>query len=251
MAHFYIYGDESGKLAISDFTSFCGYVGHAEEFSRVMSEWDTCRFSWEAPPIHMRLVMNPERDKSGEWERLRAKSGKGWEGRRDAMLMDFSTILDDSRLACVGCVVDSNHFRKMPSSPWRDNMQDPLFLGLYTLIMNSLDKIDRVDKKSTVSLVVDDDPQYAKDCYDLLDALKTKFPRVNDRVTAITFGDDSAYPALQMADMIAFEARSLMVKRLSAPDYAATGLYTALTKRQIHQPTFWSAEYLDRAAVIP
>ena len=251
MAHFYIYGDESGKLAVSDYTSFCGYTGHADEFHRVQADWDTCRLAWEAPPIHMRYITAPERDKSGEWEKLRTKAGKGWEGRRDTMLRDFASIIDSSRIAGVGSVVDSAHFRSMPTSPWKDSMKDPVFLGLYTLIMESLDKIDRVSNTLSVSIVLDDDPQYAKDCYDLLDALRIRFPRVRDRVTAITFGDDKAYPALQMADMLAFEARALMVQRIANPNTPASDLYTALTKRQIHQPVLWTADYLDKVSKTP
>jgi hypothetical protein len=75
MAHFYMYGDESGKLAQSEFTSFCGYVGHTTEFERTMMEWNNCRFGWGVPPLHMRLAMNPEWDKSGEWQKVKAEWG--------------------------------------------------------------------------------------------------------------------------------------------------------------------------------
>src|SRR5947209_18750763 len=119
MAHFYIYGDESGKLAQSDLTSFCGYVGPASECERAMLEWDNCRFGWQVPPLHMRLIMHPDRDKKGEWLRKKNEWGSLWEQRREAMLNDFAVIVRDSHIASIGCVVDAAHFRSMPDSPWK------------------------------------------------------------------------------------------------------------------------------------
>jgi hypothetical protein len=249
VAHFYIYGDESGKLAQSDLVSFCGYVGHASEFERVMAEWNNCRFAWGVPPVHMRFITNPERNKNGEWKNVREEWGNEWEPKRDLMLKEFSSIILNSNLACAGSVIDSAHLRKMPESPWKEGMRDPVFLGFHTLLMESLDKIDRINEELSVAIIVDDDPQYAKACYDLLNVLKDQFPRVRRRISAITFGNDEHYPALQMADMIAFEARSLMVRRMAKIDEPPSSIYTALTRRQIHQPKFWSATFLDRIAL--
>ncbi len=250
MAHFYIYGDESGKLAQSDLTSFCGYVGHASECERVMMEWNNCRFGWGVPPLHMRCVMYPERDKTGEWPAIKADWGPLWEKKRDAMLRDFGAILRDSHLAAAGCVVDAAHFRLMPDSEWKRETRDPVFIGFHTLLMESLDKIDRISTALSVSIIVDDDEQYAMECYKLLNQLRALFPRVRDRISAITFGNDREYPALQMADMIAYESRALMVEQMASTDALPSDLYTALTKRGIHQPKFWTAEFLEKSAVM-
>lgn len=251
MAHFYIYGDESGKLEQSQITSFCGYVGHATEFERVMMEWNNCRFTWGIPPIHTRLIMDPGRDKSGEWGRIRTDWGNLWEDKRDEMLNDFSLILLRSHLAATGAVVDAEHFRFMPTSPWKAAMKNPIYISLYTLLMESLDKIDRISTSLPVSIVIDDDPQTAIGCYGLLTELRKQFPRVRERLTAVTFGDDKQYPALQMADMIAYHSRSFMVERITKKDAVPSLVYTAITKRGIHQPKFWSAEALDLAATLP
>jgi Protein of unknown function (DUF3800) len=248
VAHFYIYGDESGKLGQNEYTSFCGYVGHALEFERAMTEWDACRLAWGVPPLHMRCVMNPDRDATGEWQKVRQKWGSEWEVKRDYMLKEFAEILLQSRLAAVGCVVDSEHFRTMPDSKFRTDMRNPLFLSLFILVMNSIDVIDAVNKTYSIGLVIDDDPQYAKDCYDLLLSLKRDFQRVRDRVTAMTFGNDAAYPALQAADMIAFESRSLMLAKKANPDTEPSPTFVALTRRLIHQPVLYTAQTLDLTA---
>jgi hypothetical protein len=248
MAEFYVYGDESGKLTQSDITSFCGYVGHALEFERTMTEWNNCRFAWGVPPLHRRYLIEPERDKSGEWQEIKARWGQDWERKRDAMLDEFGRILRDSHLAAVGSVVDAAYFRSMPDSNWKKGMKDPLFLGLFTLLMESLDRIDVLNRSMSLAVVIDDDPQYAKDCYDLLTQLKNMFPRVRERISAITFADDKQYPALQMADLIAHESRSLMLDRQRGKKAEPSSLYISLTRRGIHQPKFWTGESLDAAA---
>jgi hypothetical protein len=165
MAHFYIYGDESGKLEQSDYVSFCGYVSHMSEWSRICMEWDNVRIAWGVPPIHMRLVMSPERDKTGRWPAKKEEWGDTWDKRRDEMLAQFAAVVRDSNIACIGCAVDSAHFRKMPDSKYKRDLENPVFLGFHTLLMHGLDKVDYYNKSLPVSLVIDDDHQYAIRCY--------------------------------------------------------------------------------------
>jgi hypothetical protein len=249
MAHFYIYGDESGKLAQSDYVSFCGYLGHNSEWERVSLEWNNLRLAWDVPPLHMRCIMSPERPRCDEWGRVKRKWGSAWEDKRDRMLLEFSAAILHSTVVCAGSVVDSSHFRSMPDSQFKREMRDPLFLGFYTMLMESLDKVDRISSSLSIGLVIDDDQQYGMDCYALLNSLKEGFPRVRERIRAMTLANDAEYPGLQMADMISYEARSRMVERLKAKDSAPSDMFIALTRNMDHQPKLWSAEFLDKASV--
>jgi len=245
MAHYYIYGDESGKLKQSEYTSFCGYVGPSSAFERVMVEWDHCRFAWAVPPLHMRCIMKPERDSTGEWLRVKEAWGNAWEKKRQAMLLEFGAILGRSYLACVGCAIDAAHFKAMPDSQFKRDMQDPLFMGLYILLMNSIDKVDVISKTSTISVVIDEDEEYAVGCYELLSSVKRRYPRVKQRISAVTFGSDREYPALQAADMIAFESRRLLVDKQTAQP---SQLYELLTRNGLHQPNLCTAEHLNEVS---
>lgn len=249
MAHFYIYGDESGKLAQSDYTSFCGYVGHSLEFERTMREWDDARFTWSVPHIHMRCITDPERNNCSEWLKIKNDWGDLWEMRRDDMLKEFSSILLHARLACVGCAVDAKHFRTMPDSAFKRDLKDPLFFSFYVLLRNAIEKVEKIDKSSSISIVVDDDEQYAMRCYEFLNGAKRHFPVIRERITAITFGNDGAYPALQMADMVAFESRMALVERMKDAKSEPSLNYIALTKKMLHQPNLCTAEVLVSLAV--
>jgi hypothetical protein len=248
MAHFYIYGDESGKLAQSDYVSFCGYLCHNSEWERVSLEWNNLRLAWGVPPLHMRCVMSPDRSRCGEWGQVKREWGDAWEDKRSRMLSEFSAVILHSTVVCAGSVVDSSHIRSMPDSRFKREMRDPLFLGFHTTLMESLDKVDRISKSLSIGLVIDDDQQYGMDCYSLLNSLKEGFPRVRERVRAMTLANDAEYPGLQMADMISYEARLRMVEKLTAKDSPPTDLYIALTRNLVHQPKLWSAEFLDKAA---
>jgi len=198
----------------------------------------------------MRYVTSPDRDKSGEWAKIKTEWGENWEGRSNDMLRDFASVLLGSNMVAVGATLDAKYFKSMPESPWKKTMRDPIFLGFFTLLMEALDKIDRINKQLSVAVIVDDDPEHAKDYYDLLAGLRAKFPRIRERISAITFGDDRAYPALQMADMLAFESRRLMVERMKNPGVKASDLYAAITSRGMHQPKLWTGDSLDKAAQI-
>src|SRR5438270_5394609 len=79
VADFVLYADESGKLTSSDYTSLCGYLTHSSEWERLNLEWNNCRFAWDVPPIHMAYIAVPERDKSGEWQKIKTNWGSVWE----------------------------------------------------------------------------------------------------------------------------------------------------------------------------
>lgn len=247
MAYFMIYGDESGKFKQHDYISFCGYVGHCSEWDRVSMEWNNVRFKWGVPALHMRCVMRPDGNGCNAWQEVKDRWGADWENKRDDMLLDFASSIRHATIAAVGTVIDSAHFKAMPDSKFKRNMKDPVFLGLHSLIMGALDKIDRIDKCQSVSLILDEDPEYAKSAYDVI-TLKSAFQRVHDRLSAVTFARDQNYGGLQMADFLAYESRKWMVERLKNPEAAPSNIFAHLTGRGVHVPKLWSAEFLDKAA---
>ena len=251
VAVYSIYLDESGKLASSaDYTSFCGFVAHVTEWERLALEWNNCRITWQAPPIHMARIMFPDR-KDDAWKGFKDKHGKNWDAARDAMLGDFAAIVRQSHLACVGAVVDANAFRALKDSDFKRTARDPLYFSFHTAIMRGIEKTEVVDKHSPVSVVVDDDAQFAVFCYNTLNQLKqnpdSRFDKVRERVHEISFGNDASYPGLQAADMVAYESRKLIVDRMASGNKPKpSDLFRMLTKSGLHQPRLYTAEILKQ-----
>lgn len=246
MAFFYVYVDESGKLsANSDYTSLCGYVGHAQEWQRLSMEWNACRFKWQVPPIHMGQIMSP--NPKDDWKKTRDQWGQDWEVKRDAMLAEFGHTIRVSSVVCVGAVVDANAYRKIQKDPTCIlNDKDSNVFAFQSLLTTAIEKVETVDRQNAISVVVDDDPEHAMDYYRILETLRTnplapdKFAKFRKRIHGISFSKDESYPGLQAADMIAFESRNFMRNRMADPASTPTDLFLRLTHAGMHRPYIYT-----------
>lgn len=246
MAFFRVTADESGKLsnARCEYTSFCGYFGMSAEWERFEYEWLTVQSKWNVPPIHMAKIFRPEDDE--RWAKVKARWGKLWEKYRDQMLKEFASVIFNSRLSAVGAVVDASHFRDMPDSAYKRAARDPIFLSEQLMIMESIDRADTISShRAPISLVIDDDQEFAMKCYEQLNILKSIFPQVKERICGICFVKDDMYQGVQAADMIAYEARKQMVERKKDPNSAPSELLLALTHNFANNLRFVDAAVLD------
>jgi hypothetical protein len=255
MAIFHLYGDESGKLSgNAERTSFCGYVAHISQWGLFANFWNDLRFKWQVPPIHMSRIMVPlEKDKKDDdWRKVKEKWGHEWGKKRDIMLDQFSELILDAKIVCVGAVVDSKHFKSLCGidPQFKTVHRDPVHMAFHTFVMRAIDRVETVDKYSPIGIVIDNDREFAMKVYEQLEGLKDsgahgqKFSRVKERVHAISFVNDDSYPGVQAADMIAYEARRVMVERITDPTYTSE-LYDNLTFARIHQPHFYTPAALD------
>jgi len=252
MAVFHMYGDESGKMGVNvERTSFCGYVAHFSVWQVFVTNWNNCRLKWQVPPIHMSRIMNPDY-KDDEWKRVKDDWGDAWDKKRDLMLDDLASIIRHTDMACIGAVVDAKRFKELADTDpdFKKLYRDPVYLAFHMFVMDGIDKTEIVDRTSPISIVVDDDKQFAMKLYDQLETLKNlaeqgpRFARVRDRVRNVSFVDDNYYPGVQAADMIAYEARRAMVERITNPSYTSD-LYDNLTFLRNHQPRFFTPQALD------
>jgi len=199
--------------------------------------------------------MAPE-NKGDGWNKKKKEWGDLWDRKRNLMLEEFATIIQRANIACVGAVVDAVAYRKIRRElGCLLHHKDSNVFAFHHLIMGSLGKIETVDKTSPVAVVVDDDQETAKAYYDALTNLRThwheSFKKVNERLVAISFGSDAAYPGLQAADMIAFVSRRLRTDGVvQGEDFDAMpySLYPGLTTGGLHQPIVYTEDALRTIA---
>ena len=216
----------------------------AAEWERFEYEWFTVQSKWNVPPIHMAKIFRPDDD--ARWSKVKSRWGNRWEGARDAMLKEFSSVVFNARISAVGAVVDASHFRKLPDSNYKSAARDPLFLSLQLLINDSIERAETISSnRAPISLVIDDDQEYAMECYKWLNVLRSTLPKVKERISGICFVKDDVYQGVQAADMIAYEARKQMVQRKKDPDAAPSELLHALTHSFINNLKFVDAAVLD------
>jgi hypothetical protein len=248
MAEFYLYTDESGKLESNQsMTAFCGYLAHTTAWDYINQEWRNRRMAWGIPAIHMAEINYPELKKNSEWLKKKIEWDVTWESRREHMLDEFATIVHQTNMASIGNVVDADHFRKLPDSPFKQAMRNPLYLSLYHTVIDTIDRLDRVaGSQFSLSIVFDEDEEYAMKCYELLSGLKKAFPeKIGKRIDGICFGNDKAYPGIQAADMIAYESRSLMIAKKADHKSPPSNLFKLLTRDGLNMPTLYTPEELD------
>jgi hypothetical protein len=182
---------------------------------------------WQVPPIHLRRINRPDED--AEWKKIRDEWGKDWEEKRDAMLADFAHVVFTAQVVCVGAVVDAAHYRTLGDSSFKRAYKDSVALAFHQLVMRGID-----DRDSSLR------------CHEILNVLKSAFPKVRDRVSGICYVNDKAYPGVQAADMIAYESRKLMVEKKKDPNTEPSELFRSLTFALIHQPKLYTSDVLDR-----
>ena len=140
--------------------------------------------------------------------------------------------------------MDAADFSARPQS-FRDHWKNTLYISFYHVFMNALDRIERLSPDAHLGIVMDEDREYAMKCYDVLDSVRIAFPRVEKKVDSICFSDDRAFPALQMADMIAYEARRLMRLQKANPMEPPSALFVSLTRRMVCQPQTYTSKDFD------
>lgn len=261
MGYYALYLDESGKVDKSDFTSLCGYVAPTHEWMRFQYEWDALIFKYGVPPIHMGQIMSPN-PKDEAWKKKQEEWGKYWEFRRDEMLAAFASMIKTSGVVCVGAVVDSAAYRRI-----REEIPDGLFYkdsNLFVLqhaIMLALDRIEKVDERPSVSIVLDHDAENVIAQYEYLENLKQmethpitppefkeRFARIRRSVHSLSFANDKFYCGLQAADMVSYAARNYKVSRLSDPSAEMTDNFANLTAWLLSMPGMFDEEHLYRIA---
>lgn len=254
MALFHIYVDESGKLhANTDFTCLCGYLAPGATWEVFSQNWNGCRLRWGVPPLHMAQIMKPvgasSKTRDADWDAVRQRWGSQWESIRNEMLEEFARIISSLPIVAIGAVVDANAYRSLKSESSPITEQDPNVFAFHNVIMDGLRTVERVTNLGSLSIIVDDDPEFAHQYYDLAQGLrnhpeKSVFSCVRDRLDAICFGDDRAYPGLQAADLLCWTARRFMIDRKSDEDNLPSNLLRLLTFDGLHQPKVWTREAL-------
>lgn len=261
--YFAIYLDESGKVHKGDFTSLCGYLSVQDEWAQFTDKWDRLRIKWNIPPIHMAKIMRADDPNTtkGEWKEKYDEWKDIWRDWRDRMLEEFASLVFHANVACVGSVVDSEAYRRVKLEPdcfFVD--QDSNVFALQMAITMALERIQKIDPRPSVQLVIDDDKEHAIDYYrrlnnlrqmlefkNLPDSMKPRFQGMRDFIHGISFYNDRYHPPLQAADMISYVSRDFKVREKRSLEQSES-LYGLLTHSGLNQPKFYPEDRLFRIA---
>lgn len=239
MAAVQFHCDESGKFHSSSYISFCGFLGNGDQWGTFLQAWRAARILHHTPPIHVSAMLHPS-EKNG-WLPLSQKFGDDWPKKCQELLDEFSGIIREQKLLCVGAVIDVNAFRSLNLPILQERtMGDPHYLAFETTVIAAISNVLWGDSNATMGIIMDDDEEKAKHCYDLYRMLREHNPKAKERLSGICFANDDLYPGIQAADIAAHESRRLMVN-----EEGASERFKKLTYDGQHQPILLNAQRLQ------
>jgi hypothetical protein len=151
------------------------------------------------------------------------------------LLCELAAKTHKYKLFTVGACVDAVHFRSMSPCFRQEADEDPHYLGFLKLIRMALERSkgfipQEGEGPVDISLVIDDSEKYSMACYKILNKIKTAHAEIRPKIVGICFAKDEHMPAMQLADMLAHQARANLITRKQDPTVGPSRLYTNLTK---------------------
>lgn len=259
----YLYFDESGKGDAADWVSVCGYGIKAHNLSRFNRAWGECEDrAGIGGPLHMREVYHLDYKRPNRinpWLQKRAELGSEtkWVEWRNRMVGQFGDLvlaaaiewtIDHGGIIPLGAVVEAAHFRsgKCPRLQKRSD-EDPVNFAFQETILRYLRARLPADSDLNVGIVIDHDKESAHAFHKWVDKLKygpnQEFGRA---IKSLCFVNDSIYPLIQAADMLAYVSRQRRLSGVSASQVVPANLYGKLTVNVSVEPEVLDSSRLDQ-----
>lgn len=190
----YLFLDESGKFADSDFVCMAGYISDEDGWSQFSEKWGKLLLQHKIPYIHMKEMIHLQ----GPYKEL------GWTvERRDEILNEFIDVIRAHIQAGFGVAVDAKYFRSM-SAEVRKAVGDPAYFCFHRMLGIVIKKLKSVGYQPGLYITFDDCEDFSVKCYGIWSKLRQKVPDVHNYVPSITFADDQKFWPLQSADILAW-----------------------------------------------
>jgi hypothetical protein len=209
------YFDDSGKLQDQNIIALCGWISHLLDWEKFAEQWHAALERHNISDFHMAKL-------------------KG----QDAVLEDFVGIIKrNSNVLCgVGAAINTQVYRAMPQV-FRNKAGHPHFLAFSTIVKLAIDRIEAFAREVGfgdevfLALIFDQDEQLSQECFKLLNKLKKIDERVRKRVTGLCFCNRRQVYPLQAADMIAYETRAEIDRRINRPQEPVSKIFAAMTTK--------------------
>ncbi len=207
------YFDDSGKLQDHDVTALCGWISQLQDWEKFALEWNALLEKHNISDFHMAQL----------------------KGKCD-FLPEFVDLIKRNILCGVGAAINTSVYRSMPQ-PFRNKAGHPHFLAFSTVVRLAIDRVEAyaqhvgLGNSVFLSLIFDQDEQLSQECFKLLNKLKKIDERVRRRVTGLCFCSRRQLPPLQAADMIAYETRREVDRRIYHPDHVVSEIFSAMTTK--------------------
>jgi hypothetical protein len=192
-----LFCDESGKYQSDPLIAFSGVCATGDRLSAFDSAWRVLLRSYEIDSLHMARVSRLVEDHG-----YRFRKGQTLDERTDALLPFADCINKYLEMGFIQAwdVKGFNHL-SITAKRSLGGSNDPYFLSF---VLGLTDIVRRINDEDRISIICDDDPYTAWDCYNHYRSVGEVDWEIQKKAISISFANDKHFPALQAADMVAF-----------------------------------------------
>lgn len=195
------YFDESGKFKDhNDYVVFGGIVGRIDENSAFTRKWEEL-LGTDVTHVSMKDAMRLE------------TPFRGWsETRRDELLVECAKLIKSRSGMTFVSEISKIEFATLPEN-LRRKLKDPIYGGFEVCMRSLVHEFPNHD----LCLCCDESEEYASTCLKIYQTVKSRSLDLKPRLASLTFGDDTKFPGLQAADMVAYCANRVLRESFNAP----------------------------------
>jgi hypothetical protein len=218
--------DGGGKVRQHKVVAFCGFMCHPVGLEDFDGLWRVWLNHHGLVSLHTAEALSW----SGEvWARKRAEWGDKADEQRRAALHGFVSIVRGSPLRAIGYVGDSQFLNEKAQGSQRPD------LVMFEKTLETA--IAAMSPDGSLTVLSDWEDGFDTLCVRALAKLRMERPEIGRRVQLLGFCDDTAYAALQAADLFAALACRDALRMRERPTEPRDPLYDELIKPPIAVPT--------------
>jgi hypothetical protein len=230
MAFIQAFFDESGKYQQNKVVSFCGFAD--SDWGRFQDEWLYLLRHHRIPHLHLSK------------DDLKATAS------RMKMYERFMRVIKTTVAKGFGIAVHVPAFMAMHRVARASLRNDPHYMAFYTVLRDVV-KYASILPDPTVSIVCDDEPSKACECYKQYDVMRQNIEQSENRkvLKSIAFADAKYYIQLQAADLYSWVCRAESLYQFFGDNYSLRELlphFSAVAPefKLEASPAFWSEQNL-------
>jgi Protein of unknown function (DUF3800) len=225
--------DDSGKQSQVNnrFVTIAGYVGRPEWWSDLASHWQELLIYHDLPDFHLNVLMSEDFAKKRGWD---------WP-ERNAVIRDFITLVSKHRLTGFGVGVDADVWRGL-SEDRRKRFGDAQLFAASRIMRLVVDRLQKTHAEEDIEICFDHDVEFSPRRLNVFDTIK-KHSRSAERYVAISFADAERVIPLQVADLLAGETRTHLLRRHKGKDI--TPRYRQLMDAFEEEDLAYTGEFWD------
>lgn len=220
--------DESGHSSGTEFFALAGFVAEDTDWTTFDRLWRLALAQSGAPYLHMRQFAH------------RVGAFRGWiEDQRRRLLAGCVAAINSIPAIAVGAATSVTDFRAL-STEAQSKLRDPFFCCFQEVVRGAAINACFESQGAGVGMVFSRQDQFSSMARKLWDVMADTVD-VKDRMGPLAFEDMRGLPALQAADLLAYELRHYYHLRKTRPASAPRWAFAEIVR---HQRAVYNARML-------